>query len=355
MNNSCRQLERVETGASGVPGIRAGVTGVTPGRGAGKWAHLMLQDAAATSARHSVPNPTNPSVSVITPAYNTARYLGETVEAVLKQSWSDFELLIVDDGSTDETPALARALAARDRRLRVLTGPNRGPAAARNTAMAMARGRFFALLDSDDIWTPEYLAEQLRLLENCATASIVTANAINLGGPFDGQPLWPATSGVRTLTLQDIIEREDSVCIMSVFRREVFETIGGFDPLFTGNEDYEFWIRAACAGFLILQNRQPLGAYRRRDSSLSSDEVRMLKGILRVLKEADGRLADLTAARAAARRQIRRFQKELVRAELRASIARLGARWPELLLWVHRIRRAVNGTRRTKRKVVPGQ
>jgi hypothetical protein len=81
----------------------------------------------------------------------------------------------------------------------------------------------------------------------------------------------------------------------------------------------------------------------------------MLKGILRVLKEADGRLADLTAARAAARRQIRRFQKELVRAELRASIARLGARWPELLLWVHRIRCAVNGTRRTKRKVVPGQ
>jgi glycosyltransferase involved in cell wall biosynthesis len=302
-----------------------------------------------------LPNLSSPTVSILTPAYNTARYLGETVEAALKQSFPDFELLIVDDGSTDETPALARALAARDRRLRVLTGPNRGPAAARNTAMAMARGRFFALLDSDDIWTPEHLAEQLRLLESCATASIVTANAINLGGPFDGQPLWSATSGVRTLTLQDIIEREDSVCIMSVFRREVFETIGGFDPLFTGNEDYEFWIRAACAGFLILQNRQPLGAYRRRDSSLSSDEVRMLKGILRVLKEADARLAGLTGAGAAARRQIHRFQKELARAELRASVARIGARWPELLVWVHRIWRAMNGTRRTRRKVVPGQ
>jgi GT2 family glycosyltransferase len=142
---------------------------------------------------------------------------------------------------------------------------------------------------------------------------------------------------------------------MSVFRREVFETIGGFDPLFTGNEDYEFWIRAASAGFLILQNRQPLGAYRRRDNSLSSDEVRMLKGILRVLKEADARLAGLTAAGAAARRKIDRFQKELARAELRASIARLGARWPELLLWVHRIRRAINGTRRMNRKAVPGQ
>ena len=302
-----------------------------------------------------MPDLTKPSVSVITPAYNTARYLGETVEAALKQSFSDFELLIVDDGSTDETPALARALAARDRRVRVHTSPNRGPAAARNTAMAMARGRFFALLDSDDIWTPEYLAEQLRLLENCGTASIVTANAINLGGRFDGQPLWSATSGVLTLSLQDIIERENAVCIMSVFRREVFETIGGFDPLFTGNEDYEFWIRAALAGFPILQNRQPLGAYRRRDSSLSSDEVRMLKGILRVLKEADARCTSLPAARAAARRQIRRFQKELTRAELRASIARLGARWPALLVWADWIRQAMNGTRRMKRKVVPGQ
>ena len=315
-----------------------------------------------------MPNLSSPSVSIITPAYNSAHYLGETVDAALVQSFPDFELLIVDDGSTDGTPALARALAERDPRIQVHTTPNRGPAAARNTAMALARGRFFALLDSDDIWTPDYLAEQLRLLEHGTAASIVTANAINLEGRFNGQPLWPATSGVRALTLQDIIEQEDAVCIMSVFRREVFDTVGGFDPLFTGNEDYEFWLRAAFAGFVILQNRQPLAAYRRRTNSLSADEMRMLKGILRVLKAADVRCAGLTTERAAVRRQIQRFQTELARVELGESlrqsdvpmalrslealsglrgglglsaVAKLSARWPTPLLWAYRVRRAI--------------
>jgi glycosyltransferase involved in cell wall biosynthesis len=318
-----------------------------------------------------LPNLSNPSVSIITPAYNTAQYLVETVDAALAQSFEDFELLLVDDGSSDETPALARALAERDRRVRVHTTRNHGPAAARNTAMAIARGRFFALLDSDDIWAPDYLAQQLRLLEHWPAASIVTANAINLGGLFNDQPFWPATSGVRTLTLRDIIEQEDAVCIMSVFRRDVFDTIGGFDPQFTGNEDYEFWLRAAFAGFVVLQNRQPLGRYRRRDNSLSADETRMLKGILRVFAAADPRCASLSSERAAVRRQILRFETALARAELRESlrqsdlpsalrslealsdlcpglmlstVTRLSAHWPAPLLWAYRVRRAIRSS-----------
>jgi len=95
-----------------------------------------------------------PAVSIITPAYNTERYLAETVRTVLAQSFPDFELLIVDDGSTDGTLALARTLAAQDERVHVISADrNEGQPVARNTAMRQARGRFFALLDSDDGWT----------------------------------------------------------------------------------------------------------------------------------------------------------------------------------------------------------
>lgn len=309
-----------------------------------------------------------PSVSIITPAYNAEPYLEETIDSALGQSFSDFELLIVDDGSRDGTLAVARGLAARDPRVHVMATPNRGASAARNTAMERARAPFFALLDSDDTWSKDYLAEQLSLLQRFPEVSIVTANAINHGGRLDGKPFWPTTSGNRTLTLREILEEEDAVCIMSMFRRQAFDTIGGFDSRFNGNEDYHFWIRAAHAGFVILQNRTPLGQYRRRTGSLSADERRMLGGMMSVLKEAEDLCAGCPAECAAIRRQLHRFRTDLTAAELRESLqrrdaanaaqflralstlrgswilsaaARVSAAWPTSLLWADRVRRAL--------------
>src|SRR4051794_41934316 len=91
----------------------------------------------------------SPVVTVITPAYNAARYLPETVGSVLRQTFSALELVIVDDGSTDDTLAVARRLAATDIRIRVIATPNGGPAAAPNAAVRSARGEFVALLHSD--------------------------------------------------------------------------------------------------------------------------------------------------------------------------------------------------------------
>jgi glycosyltransferase involved in cell wall biosynthesis len=224
-----------------------------------------------------------PSVSIITPAYNSASYLPETIASVLAQTFSDFELLIIDDGSRDDTLQVALDFAARDTRIRVLPAPNAGPAAARNCGMAEARGDFFALLDSDDIWRPQYLARQLAALERFPDAASVTANAINLGGPRDGTPLWPRTSGMRRLGLRDVLREEDAISILSVFRRAAFETVGGFDAAFTGNEDYHFWIKLLISGFVVLQQAEPLGFYRRREGSVSADERRMIEGIIRVL------------------------------------------------------------------------
>jgi glycosyltransferase involved in cell wall biosynthesis len=95
-----------------------------------------------------------PTVSVITPAFNAAPYVRETLDSVLAQTFTDFEVIVVDDGSTDETAAIVDWYAQRDPRVRVVRQANRGIAAARNTAIAHARGRFLALLDSDDLWFP---------------------------------------------------------------------------------------------------------------------------------------------------------------------------------------------------------
>jgi len=312
-----------------------------------------------------------PLVSIITPAYNAERFLLETVESVLAQTFSDFELLIADDGSTDGTLRLATVLAARDSRILVASGPNQGPAGARNDAMKRARGRVFALLDSDDRWFPDYLSTQLRILHD-SDADIVTANAINAGGEHDGAPIWPATAGLEQLTLLDVITRENSMCIMSIFRREVADRIGGFDSAFNGNEDYEFWLRAAHSGARILQNREPHGWYRRREGSVSSDQRRMVAGILSVFQRIDRACERLPIEQAAVRRQIRRFEADLAILDLRESLrngeaakaaqflkvaaalrggcaypiaAHVSARWPKPLLWAYQLRQALRPSR----------
>src|SRR5947208_14683463 len=104
-----------------------------------------------------------PLVSILTPAYNSAAYIGETIASVLAQTFPHFEMIVADDGSTDGTADIVRRAAERDPRIVMVTSPHGGPAAARNAAIAVARGRFLALLDSDDVWAPEYLSEQLEI------------------------------------------------------------------------------------------------------------------------------------------------------------------------------------------------
>ena len=105
------------------------------------------------------------AVSVITPAWNAAAYIGETIASVRAQTFQDWEWLIVDDGSDDATPAMIAAEAARDSRIRLLRQSNAGPSAARNRAMQDARGAWFTFLDSDDVWQPGFLAAQLRVFD----------------------------------------------------------------------------------------------------------------------------------------------------------------------------------------------
>ena len=310
---------------------------------------------------------TEPLVSIITPAFNSRRYLAEAVASVLTQTFADFELLIVDDGSDDTTLELARSFEQADPRVHVFTQKNRGTSAARNLAMRHGRGVYFALLDSDDVWQPTFLETELALFKQYPDADIVMGNALNVGGDFDGRPLLPIDSHHRWLSLLDVIEREDSVSIMSVFRRAVPGRIGGFDESYRFNEDYEFWIRAAHAGFRFLVNPMPLAYYRRSAASKSAEDTSIIGGILRVFEQARVLCHDRPDVVAAIDRQIRRFEAQRRLARAKASLqrrefdaaarefeawsmlqdsfsadlmARISRRVPQALLWAYRARTA---------------
>ena len=311
-----------------------------------------------------------PAVSVIMPAYNVEPYISAAIRSVLDQTWRDFELVVIDDGATDGTYETARRASGDDPRVRILRRPNGGLSAARNTGLRHASAPVIALLDSDDLWTPTFLADQMARMEADATIDVVSGNAWNLGGSHDGRPARPWPDRRQEPNLTSILADEEAVFVMSLFRRRVYEVIGGFDESLRTNEDYDFWLRAAIAGFRFTRNDRPLAFYRRRDDSLSASDVRMLRGILRVYAKHRSAVLFMHPAIDILDLQIKRFEAELIAAEakdamenrdyslarehldaLRArrggpmlGVARVMARWTPRLLWkAYQIRRGRPG------------
>ena len=261
-----------------------------------------------------------PAVSVIMAAYNVAPYIGEAIESALAQTFTDFELIVANDGSADATGTIADRYGARDDRVRVVHQTNGGISSARNHGLRIAGGDVFAILDSDDVWEPGYLAAQMAILHERPDVDVVTGNAWFLGSSLDGQLARPCPDPRPQPSLTEILADETAIFIMSVFRRRVFERIGPFDETLRTNEDYDYWLRAAFAGVVFHRNDQPLGFYRRRDDSLSASELRMLPGILEVFRKLRPRLVDRPAELAILDRQMTRFETERVAAEARLAI-----------------------------------
>jgi cellulose synthase/poly-beta-1,6-N-acetylglucosamine synthase-like glycosyltransferase len=261
-----------------------------------------------------------PAVSVVTPAFNASAFVADTIESVMAQTVPDWELLVVDDGSTDDTVPLVRGYMARDSRIRLLQQSNRGPAAARNHGMREARGEFVAFLDSDDAWDPEYLACQLEVFRRHPETSLVTGVARFRGGPRDGEAMRRFETDYRVIGLRDILADDTAVFIMTIFRRTVFEAIGGMDEAQWRSEDYDFWLRAALAGFIFRRNARPLGRYRIRSGSLSTSTVDMLRGILETYAKVRPACAAGTVERTILERQVARFERELLLAQAKLAI-----------------------------------
>ena len=264
-----------------------------------------------------------PAVSVIMAAYNVEPYLAAAMQSVRRQTFRDFELLIIDDGSTDQSYEVALQNAAGDPRVKVLRKANGGISSARNCALRESKGELIAFLDSDDMWDPAFLQAQVDVLANHPEIDIVSGNGWFLGGPRSGRPARPFPDTRPLPDLLSIIEDENAVFIMTVFRRRVYETIGMFDESLRTNEDYDYWLRAAAANFRFARNDRPLAHYRQRSDSLSAAEGQMIRGILVVYAKLRAQLGDRPEMMAAIDAQVARFERLLLAEEAKEA---LGAR-----------------------------
>jgi glycosyltransferase involved in cell wall biosynthesis len=279
-----------------------------------------MSSPSGSAAIHRFPRADVPAVSVIMPAYNVEPFVGDAIASVRSQTFSDFELIVVDDGSTDGSAAVIEGHVQEDGRIRLLRQSNGGISAARNAALRHARGRYIAILDSDDAWLPSFLGSQIEILERRPEIDIVTTNAWFVGGALSGRTSGPQPDPRPDPDLLNLLEDETAVFIMCVFRRRVYEIVGGFDERFRSNEDYDFWIRAAMAGFRFARNDKPAAYYRRRGGSLSADELRMLRGILSVYAKTREALVNDPHALAILDAQVERFETERVAAEARRAL-----------------------------------
>jgi glycosyltransferase involved in cell wall biosynthesis len=224
-----------------------------------------------------------PVVSIVVPAYNTAEYIGDTLSSVLGQTFTDYEIIVVNDGSPD-TVALELAIAPYRSRIHYIVQENRGLSGARNTGIAAARAPFIALIDSDDVWEPNYLAHQLALMRERPELAIVYPNATTFGDPMRAGRLFmdlhPSSGPV---TFERLVRQECNVMVSVLARRDVLVAAGLFDESLRSSEDFDLWLRVVKGGWKIGYHREPLVRSRLRSSSLSADAVSMCQHILRVL------------------------------------------------------------------------
>jgi glycosyltransferase involved in cell wall biosynthesis len=213
-----------------------------------------------------------PKVSVIIPAYNAMTYLPETVDSVLAQTFTDFEILIVNDGSSDRIEQWVSQLS--DPRIELISQVNQGISVAYNTGLAHVQGEYLAFLEADDLWQPSKLAQQVLCLDQKPDVGLVytwTACIDQQGNPL-GQII---ASHFQGKIWQPIIEFQEVICNPSsvMVRRSCLDQVGIFDPNLDIALDFDIWVRIA-ANYPIAVVKEPLTFYRRHASSISSTKNR---------------------------------------------------------------------------------
>jgi glycosyltransferase involved in cell wall biosynthesis len=214
-------------------------------------------------AKHSKAVPET-AVSVIVPLYNARDVIRDTIESVLAQTYCDYEIVVVDDGSSDES---AEVLHVYSKRLRYIRQPNGGVAQARNRGIAAARGRYIALLDHDDLWEPDKLAKQVAILDVRPDVGMVVTDVahIDRAGRSMNQlgPAYQPQHEFARLFVQGFVPTPSATLI----RASILRAVGGFDEQFNsaGMDDHELWTRIATAT-TIIGISEPLTLHRNRET-----------------------------------------------------------------------------------------
>jgi glycosyltransferase involved in cell wall biosynthesis len=221
-----------------------------------------------------------PSVSIVMPAYNRANLVGDAIASLQSQPGIDADIIVVDDGSTDGTKDVVRAIATNDRRVRLIEVVHRGVASARNTGVGAATGDYVTFLDSDDLCAPERLRRQVDKL--AARPDITVVAGHSRWFTKMGQDLQPAPGSMW-------YRRTDPILSNAMFRRAVVVDVGMFDESLAFAEDIDFYFRLFEADARILVEVEIATYYRQHSDNMTRDESAMYRGILQAYHKSIGR------------------------------------------------------------------
>ena len=228
-------------------------------------------------------------ISVIIPTFNSAKYITETIRSVQSQDWHELEIIIMDDGSSDNTLSVVRALAAEDSRIKVYQQENGKPAKARNNAVRKAQGSWIALLDSDDVWLPGKLRLQYeKTIEADVDLSftdgfICLKNDMTLRQHRFGvtSTQYEGEKGMQAFHVQNRIPTSSVLMKNSVFYEYGFMPEYPQYPMFS--EDYLFWVQLLDKGAKLLGINEALFLYRVHSESTIGEEIRLMPNLINVL------------------------------------------------------------------------
>jgi glycosyltransferase involved in cell wall biosynthesis len=228
-----------------------------------------------------------PTVEVIIPAYNTARYLQAAIDSVISQTFEDWRILLVDDGSTDNTADLVAPYVERlGPKIKYIKQNNQGLPAARNTAIRNSTAEFLALLDADDVWLPSRLSESLKSFQDRPSAGL----SYGLVTMIDGEGVLMDTFAgngrhaegkIATYIYRRKIELP---CPTITFRRKCVDEVGFFDETMRATEDRDLWLRIALR-YEVAFVSKVIAYYRKPPNSMSTDPERMLKSQLQFIRK----------------------------------------------------------------------
>jgi glycosyltransferase involved in cell wall biosynthesis len=268
-----------------------------------------------------------PRVSVVLAVHDQARWLPETIASVRAQSFTDWELVVVDDGSTDDTPAIV-ARATADPRIRHLRGPHRERCVARNHGIAAATADLIAFLDGDDLWLPEKLARQVAALDAAPDVGLCYTIARYVDAEGRPLPIRRPPLPVAGMALPAIVRANPIILASVVARRSALETAGGFDETLPalGCEDWDLWLRIARAHPIAILSEE-LTRYRRHGGNTVAREV-LASGlaVLAKLYADPAAAADARLSHAAARARLLWYHAGVAAPASRAAGVALAAR-----------------------------
>jgi glycosyltransferase involved in cell wall biosynthesis len=225
------------------------------------------------------------SVSVIIPTYQSGRFISQAIDSVLTQTFKDFEIIVVDDGSTDNTREVINHYSS-EGRIRYYYQSNHGPAAARNLGIRMSSGENIAFLDADDLWLPTKLEIQTKLLDENPAIDLVFCDSyvFNETG-VQQKTLFDLSSPASGRVFEKLFYLNFIPLLTVMVRSRVFDVIGFFDETVIGPEDYDLWLRISQT-YMVDFIQEPLAKYRISSGQISQQQIRMLENEIKVKEKA---------------------------------------------------------------------